>query len=234
MKTVQQHLEELDRNQLLDCFFYDHPMDYGLPVLRELTASQIRQKYLDGLTRFIDLLLNIEYNSDEGHTGILFAYKCMGDREWHSIDCGLVYVDEIIKDGINAPVYSYELSNLEEIVGFLISDNVFTQKHIYEVVSDVLYRASFYGLNIEERNKAIDEIMESLKKAEKGDSVSLDEIKGLFQDEYGYDFEEDAADEEELRSAAYATIISYNKLCMKKEMMSILNDGDLRTNYRIC
>ena len=225
MRTVQEYLGELDVQRLLDHFSYDYPIDYELLPRKDLPVSQIKQRYRDRMAQFIDLLRGLAIEKNDGdHIGILFAYKCIGYRNaGRSIDFGLVHADDAVEKGTGAPVYCYELTGLEEIAGFFVADNAFTQKHLYELLSDLLHQASFFGLDKDERKKAIDDALRSFEEAEKEKSIPWEEVKREFQEKYGLEFDEDTPEEQQLRSAAYTAAHAFDEHCMKKEMSSIID-----------
>ena len=54
MKTVQQHLRELDTDRLLREYLFEHPIEYGLPAFRGLSVSQIEARFAERLRSFIE------------------------------------------------------------------------------------------------------------------------------------------------------------------------------------
>ena len=112
MKTVQQHLRELDTDELLDRYFFDHPIEYRLPDFDGYTVAEIRRRNRDCMRRFIERLTGLEVRGEKnGRTGILFACRFMGDGfEPRTEDYCLVFTDEVLRDGADAKVYSYDLT----------------------------------------------------------------------------------------------------------------------------
>ena len=106
MKNVQQYLNELDILQLVDRYICDYPIDYGLPTLSNLTVSRIVGDYRNTILRLVERLRGLAVRNGDGHVGILFAYKCLED--WNtkrSMDFGLAYADEILRDGADSSLY---------------------------------------------------------------------------------------------------------------------------------
>ena len=156
MKTVQQHLKELDTERLLRRYLFEHPIEYGLLAFRELSVSQIEARYTERLRSFIEHLkgLEIEDNPD-GSTGIIFACRRMDILESGPIDYVLIYAEEALKEELMAPTYAYDFSEQAELMRFLVADNEFTQRKIYGLMSDILYEASFFGFGEVYRDEAL-------------------------------------------------------------------------------
>ena len=220
METVQHHLNDLDIRQLLDRYFCDYPIDFEPPALKDLTVSQIRRRYRDAMRRFVVRLRGLDVKDvEDGKISILFAYRCMEDWSYRrSIDFGLVHADEILKEGSEASVYCFEMMDHAEIVGFLVSDDEFTRKHICELIANVLYQASFFGIDEGRRKKALDDFERSIEKAEKEKGIPLELVMKEFETKFGIEFDKESPDEEKLRSAAQTAIYAYGEHCRKKQM----------------
>lgn len=220
METVHHYLNELDIRQLLDCYFCNYPIDFEPPALKDLTVSQIRRRYRDAIRRFVVRLRGLDVKDvEDGKISILFAYRCMEDWSYRrSIDFGLVHADEILKEGSEASVYCFEMMGHAEIVGFLVSDDEFTRKHICELIANVLYQASFFGIDEGRRKKAIDDFERSIEKAEKEEGIPLELVMKEFETKFGIEFDKESPDEEKLRSAAQTAVYAYGEHCRKKQM----------------
>ena len=225
MKTVQQYLMELDTDKLLDQYFFDYPIDYGLFLHKELTVAQIRQRHFYRTRQFIHHLceLTIKENEDK-KTCILLAYRIVNnDGMSHDIDCALVYKDDVLKNGSDAQVYAFLLTEQREIVGFLVSDNEFTLRHIYELMANVLHEATFFGYDEETQRKKIEETIESFENAKECDAIPFEKIKEEFQTKYGIEPDEETSDEKELRFAVLDAVKKYNDHCLKKELETLVS-----------
>ena len=113
MKTVQQYLKELDWDRLIDTYLFEHPIEYNNPALAGLTVSQIREKYTEGMRKFIERLCGLTPKDDpDGRVGILFAHPCIevGSLSGTEDYC-LVHADEVLSDGENAKTYAYEFTD---------------------------------------------------------------------------------------------------------------------------
>ena len=218
MKTVQQHLRELDHNRLIEVYLFEHPIEYNHPALAGLTVSQIREKYTKGMRKFIERLCGLTPKADpDGRVGILFAHRCIevGSLSGTEDYC-LVHADEVLSDGVDAKTYAYEFTNQSEIVGFLVADSEYTRRHIYGLMADVLYQASFFGYRQEGLAKALEDLDRSMKEAEEGNVLSIDEIMEKYIPEHESERKDPA--EMDLRNTVLKAAFDYNEHFKKKEL----------------
>jgi hypothetical protein len=230
MKTVQQHLRELDLNRLIAAYFFEHPIEYNHPAFSGLTVSQIKQRYTDGLCKFIQRLCSIAPKDDpDGKVGILLAHRCIEVEHLYRTEgyC-LIQADEVLLDWENAKPYAYEFTDQSEIVGFLVADSEYTRRHIYDLMADVLYQASFFGYEQEGLTKAREDLDRSIREAKEGDVLSMDEVmKECFPE---HKSERTDPDEKKLRDTVMKAAFEYNEHFKKKELALLYRA--LRNNKR--
>ena len=218
MKTVQQYLKELDWDRLIDTYLFEHPFEYNHPALAGLTVSQIREKYTEGMRKFIERLCGLTPKADpDGRVGILFAHRCIevGSLSGTEDYC-LVHADEVLSDGVDAKTYAYEFTNQSEIVGFLVADVEYTRRHIYGLMADVLYQASFFGYRQEGLAEALEDLDRSIKEVENGNVLSIDEIMEKYIPEH--ESERKDPTEKDLRNTVLTAAFDYNEHFKKKEL----------------
>lgn len=218
MKTVQQHLRELDQNRLIEVYLFEHPIEYNHPALAGLTVSQIREKYTEGMRKFIERLCGLTPKADlDGRVGILFAHRCIevGSLSGTEDYC-LVHADEVLSDGVDAKTYAYEFTNQSEIVGFLVADSEYTRRHIYGLMADVLYQASFFGYRQEGLAEALEDLDRSIKEVENGNVLSIDEIMEKYIPEHEFERKDPA--EMGLHNKVLKAAFDYNEHFKKKEL----------------
>ena len=218
MKTVQQHLRELDQNRLIEVYLFEHPIEYNHPALAGLTVSQIREKYTEGMRKFIERLCGLTPKADpDGRVGILFAHRCIEVGALSGTeDYCLVYADDVLSDGVDAKTYAYEFTNQSEIVGFLVADSEYTRRHIYGLMADVLYQASFFGYRQEGLAEALEDLNRSMKEAEEGNVHTMDELLEECFPEYKSERKDPA--EKDLRNTVLKAAFDYNEHFKKKEL----------------
>ena len=218
MKTVQQYLKELDWNRLIDTYLFEHPIEYNHPALAGLTVSQIREKYTEGMRKFIERLCGLTPKDDpDGRVGILFAHRCIEVEPMSRTEgyC-LVHADEVLSDGVDAKTYAYEFTDQSEIVGFLVADVEYTRRHIYGLMADVLYQASFFGYKQEGLAETLEDLDRSMRDAEEGNVQTMEEfMEECFSK---YDFERNDPEEQDLRNTVLKAAFDYNEHFKKKEL----------------
>lgn len=223
MKTVQQHLRELDTDRLLREYLFEHPIEYGLPAFRELSVSQIEILYTERMRSFIEYLKRLKIEDDpDVSPGILFACRRMDWLGSGQTDYSLVYAEEALRDGLRAPTYAYDFSEQAEIMGFLVADNEFTQRNIYGLMADVLYEASFFGFNEEFRDEALRDISRTIKNLDKGKTIPSSELRIMIQTCNYTEPEEEDSEERMLRNDAEMAVMKYNEYCRDKELETIV------------
>ena len=218
MKTVQQYLKELDWDRLIDTYLFEHPIEYNHPALAGLTVSQIREKYTEGMRKFIERLCGLTPKADpDGRVGILFAHRCIevGSLSGTEDYC-LVHADEVLSDGVDAKTYAYEFTDQSEIVGFLVADSEYTRRHIYGLMADVLYQASFFGYRQEGLAEALEDLDRSIKEVENGNVLSIDEVMEKYIPEH--ESERKDPSEMDLRNTVLKAAFDYNEHFKKKEL----------------
>ena len=165
MRTVQYYLKTLDREKLEETFFQTYPIHYeewatdreklDLPVggIREWEHIQFRN-YVDRLCS----MTPAETDSREGKTGVIYTFRCLDfGREW-DLETALFFPEND---------WAYEVQSPEEILGYLVADNELTQLNIYETIANVLFEASFFGYDDEERESEAGKILNTIEEAKK-------------------------------------------------------------------
>ena len=167
MKTLQQYLRELNKNILVNKYFYKIREEFLRETNKNITLAdleKLRKKYTDFIEKYIDRLANltVKPHLDNGETGVLYCYNYIHIEDGEKITepfFEFTTIEELQANGNEAENYSYTLTPQDEIVGFLVAENSLTQKNIYDMIVYVIYEASFYGY--EDEDKA--EVLESLE-----------------------------------------------------------------------
>ena len=156
MKTVRAVLREMDTERLLDTYVYDHPIPYHELQTMDISANEIFKRYKELYREFVQRLRGMEIQPPEdGHKGILFVSRYLNDYMEENV-YELIHADGLLEKGVKCESYAYEFTPQAEILGFLVADNPFTQANLYDLMSDVLHEASFFGF----QQEALDEELE--------------------------------------------------------------------------
>ena len=176
MKTVQQWLREVDRQELISTYQYLYPPEFWQLKSSEKTVSEVYRIQADVLNRFIDDLLQLAPSEEE--TQMIFlatsAYK-EGLPDEQAI---LIATDKLYDD--SPEHYGWMLTDRERLVGYRVADTELTLDNIYSVLAQILEESSFLGYSIEsfeaERKSLIHSLEESMKDVEEGKVYTADEV----------------------------------------------------------
>lgn len=173
-KTVQEVLRELDTERLIGTYRFHFPIGYEEHLeLLDVTVREIQERVKQGLRQFIERLRTLPVQSPEdGKQGLLFAHRIMKGGS-HEKTFELVFIDELLRDGVKCQCYAYEFTEQAVIMGFQVADTPLTQRYIYELVADVMHTASFFGFSQEDPPGEIEKLKQSF------DESKTDVPKGM-------------------------------------------------------
>ena len=129
LKTIQEHLREIDRARLIEEYHYR-------------IRDRIAEEYLNvEHSELADLTL------EDGKVGLLYLYDRITDALDYGTEpcCVFVRLDDVREHGADAQNYAYDLYAQLEIMGFLVSDDEYTQQNIYDLMVDVMFEASWFN-----------------------------------------------------------------------------------------
>ncbi|MBQ9478029.1 MAG: hypothetical protein IJU71_00585, partial [Selenomonadaceae bacterium] len=90
---------------------------------------------------------------------------------------------DLIEQGDDATNYGYDLDPQSEIMGFLVSDDEYTQQNIYELMADVMFEASWFGFADEGKDDFIDDLADQINQLEEG-TLETCPVEDIFPDWY--------------------------------------------------
>ncbi len=107
-------------------------------------------------------------------------------------------------------------------MGFLVAETEMTQRYIYELAANVMYEASFFGFEEEDKQEVVEELKKSTEKIKSGTTKyhTWEEFKKEFSD-IGCDFDEESPDEIELHNKVVRASYDYSKHSAMKELNKI-------------
>ena len=163
MKTVQYYLKKLKTKKLIEAYMRKDPIKYKEEYFKNLTINQIDEFCTKKIKDFIKRLRTLKIKKKKSKS-ILFAFKTeYSDIDTFGIRVDLIKLDEFIKSPNEVQGYAYEHLKHNEMLGFLVADTDFNKEHIYEIMAEFMYEASWFGLKQEKLKKHI----KILKKADK-------------------------------------------------------------------
>ena len=227
MKTVQYYLNNLNLEKIVDTYYNRIEDSLLRDADNNITIEELKLTVKYNIVKYIEKLKSIEIKKENTH--ILLAYEGYLFESMTEPVFSLINIEELKenRDSLtNVTTYAYEFSLNEEIMGYLISDNEYTQNYIYDLIADVLYEASFFGYNEENKIKQKEELIESVREIEEGvaKTVSWEECKKkLFSNVYIYKPDKYQS---ELKSKIMETISEYNRYSLEKELSNLLKELD--------
>ena len=99
-------------------------------------------------------------------------------------------------------------------MGYMVSDEEFTQNNIYDVMVDVLHEASFFGFEQEYLEEEKQKLEESIKDMEAGNTYPIETL----WEELGIEREEKDEMADALQRKVWEAVYAYDRYCKQKEL----------------
>ena len=193
---------------------------------QDKTVSEIQNAVKSQMNNLIEHLLSLEPVPTD--CKVLYMAKASSiDRSSNRGDLSICLIDlnEIRKD-IYAAGYSFEFSEWQETLGYLVADNMLTQDHMIELLTQYLYEASFFGtdpeIHRENVNKAFADIDKGMKEIEEGLVVPADEVLEDIRRKHGHPLDEKDKIMDELKSKITEAEYNYSRYSNWRERSRIL------------
>ena len=225
MKTVQEYFRKADADKLINYYLHKHPVK-----LEDIT--QDNEKILDAKNRirkrlqeYIERLRSMDIeDGEDGKEYILFVHKMQQDGAEEDT-ASLVCRQELRDKGLEAETYSYVFDRQAKIMGFKVSDAAYTQKNLIELLTDVMYEASFFGFEQQHLEEELQKLELSIKEFEEGTATTytMEEV----WEHFGFEKEERDETADELRHAITKAIVEYNQYQKKKELQTLMDNLEL-------
>ena len=224
MKTIQQVLCEINKDELEKEWFLRYPVQFkDCDVVDNISLKEVLEIEHRNFRAFVEELCNME--ADKESDSILIIYKAV-DNELFWYDTILVSKEELLnsKDLSDVESYAYEFNDRNETLAYYVADTELTQNHIMELVISFLYELSFFGYDVE----GLEEAQVRLEKS-KEEMEHLDESKCLdfdaFMKSLDVQIVKDSKDifEEEYERDVYRAAMNYNNYCRTQELKKLRN-----------
>lgn len=163
MKTVQETLREMDKEELIRHFFYKHPNNLD-KFNDNLTIGQAKARAKRIIKEYIERLENITVKPNDEQL-IFYMYEYLDTYNLKRIR-GLSSVKDLREKGVAAPNYGIEYTTQEEIMGYWVADTERTQYYLDDLMVEILWDASFFGAEQEKLPEAVKELEEADKEIE--------------------------------------------------------------------
>ena len=217
MLTVQETLKQVNLDELIDSYVMKvfSSTSTLLAVPDNVTFGEYFEEKRNNASIIINNLMDAEIKEES--EAILFVCHRYNDDEG-DIAFELVEMEDISADNWKdrAQGYCYMAEPFERIASYKIADTYLTQRNLMELLTDVLYEASWFGPNQEKRKNFIKSLEESAKDIDKAEPIN--HLFEIIEKETGWTPEirdpEEKAKEEEL----YKKVGEYNRYCFLREV----------------
>lgn len=194
MRTVQDLLKIADEEKLFRDFDNRLAEHHFQNMPEDMTGKEYFDRRRKRFSNLYQRLTTIPIKEDADGQHVLFAVPQLKDDMLgieHSAE--LCKVAELLKDYKAAATYAYEFTEQEVIIGWLVAETDITLQHMYDLLTDILFEATFFGMEQEylaEELKKLDESaaeMEEMKAhPEKDTSRPADEVIEEMALKYGW------------------------------------------------
>lgn len=174
MKTIKEYLDELDIEELSEYFFVDRYLECvkNEKSFQNKTLSEIREISDRYLNRLLKRLKKLEPQKiSHKKTGVFFGSEAMDGCAVMQ----LVYIEDLIKDRVDAKLYGYDFAKHEEILSYYLAETQYTKNHINELFADFFWEITWYGI----KQEKLDKMLNNLKKAMKESDEEIEKYKKL-------------------------------------------------------
>jgi hypothetical protein len=161
MKTVQEVLKHLDENKLIEHFFYEHLLMVN-KFDDDMTIGQIKPNSKKMMKTYVDRLrsLNTTPNKDQM---IYYVYEYLHDTSLEQY-IAVSPLAELREKGAQSSSYGIEYTKQEEILDYYVADTDLTRYYLLDVMVEILWDASFFGI----KQENLEDAKQKLEKAAKG------------------------------------------------------------------
>ena len=219
MKTVQQWLREIDRQELVNTYQFLYPPEFWRLKNEEISVAEVYRRQAELLNDFIDELLKLTPSQED--TQMIFLATSAYKDGLPDEQALLIAVDELDENSLPES-YGWMLTDREELVGYRIADSELTLDNICSILAQIIEESSFLGYSKDtfesERESLIQSLEQSKKDIEEGNVYSADEVwKDL-----GLNRENPDPKADELRAGVIRAEVEYNQYYRSKELSALM------------
>ena len=212
MRTVKEILMELNEDRLCKVFFEHYGIleayEYEEERNQNKTIGQFRKERIEYAKRLISRLKQLEpKRTAKNERGVFFVYELKHYKE--GLCFPMTTIGELKKHGIKAMNFAYEIERQEKILGWYIAETQMTKKYIYDLLADILFEMSFFGI----KQEGLKEFYQRLDMVDK-ETV---ESKTDQDDDFNYKAEMKIQDD-----VLYEAIYRLEQISKEREAMEVL------------
>ena len=227
MKTVQETLRDMDNKELMRKFFYEHPNKLG-SFDDDLTIAQAKKRANEIIAKYIERLENIAIKPNDKQM-IFYMYEYLSSYNLER-NRGLSTLADLQEKGVEAPNYGIEYTPQEEIMGYCVADTEMTQYYLNDLIVEIIWDASFFGVEQEKLPEAIKELEEADKEIDEGLEESFNSYEEFEDFLYGDEprppklSKEDSAEKQKIIQEVNHLHEKFNHHLQQKEIDQILKE----------
>ena len=219
MKTVQQWLREIDRQELVNTYQFLYPPEFWRLKNEEISVAEVYRRQAEFLNDFIDELLKLTPSQED--TQMIFLATSAYKDGLPDEQALLIAVDELDENSLPES-YGWMLTDREELVGYRIADSDLTLDNICSILAQIIEESSFLGYSKDtfesERESLIQSLEQSKKDIEEGNVYSADEV----WEHLGLKRENPDPKADELRAGVIRAEVEYNQYYRSKELSALM------------
>lgn len=217
MLTVQETLKLVDLNELINS--YAMKVFSVTNTLFTIPDNITFREYIDEKKNNASIIINNLLNAEireESDAILLVCHRF--DDDTGDIAFELVEAEDISADDWKnrAQGYCYMAEPFWQIASYKIADTYLTQRNLIELLTDVLYEASWFGPNQERRESFIESLEESAKNLDEAKPIS--HLFEIIEEETGWTPEIRDPEEKEKEKKLYEKVGEYNRYCFLREV----------------
>ena len=227
MKTVQETLREMDKEELMRQFLYKHPSKLE-NFDDDMTIVQAKKRAKEVITKYIERLENMAVKPNDEQM-IFYMYEYLSSYNLKQ-NRGLSTLGDLREKGVEAPNYGIEYTPQEETMGYWIADTEMTQYYLNDLMVEILWDASFFGVEQEKLPEANKELEEANKEIDEGLEESFSSYEEFEDFLYGDDprppklSNEDETERSRIAEKVNQLHRDFNKHLQQKEIDKILKE----------
>ena len=219
MKTVQQWLREIDRQELVNTYQFLYPPEFWRLKNEEISVAEVYRRQAELLNDFIDELLVLTPSQED--TQMIFLATSAYKDGLPDEQALLIAVDDLDENSLPES-YGWMLTDREEMVGYRIADSELTLDNICSILAQIIEESSFLGYSKDtfesERESLIQSLEQSKKDIEEGNVYSADEV----WEHLGLKRENPDLKADELRARVIRAEVEYNQYYRSKELSALM------------
>ena len=176
MKTIQQYFQEIDIDELVELYIYQHPLTFSTiseDIFKKSIFNEF-QEYEQNIRELIETIQNVDVVENK-ETWIFFAYHVSNFDE--DIDFALVKKSDLLDKEHITPSYAYEFDYIKDTAGYYVADTYLTQYNIKLLLISYLFESSFFGFKQEYLDEELTKLEMSTFYIEETLDIIEDEIK---------------------------------------------------------